>query len=131
VNKFSYNLQIFNTPPVRYTATPLKDEKGNIIGAMEYVLDISKELEVTNGVLELATAAAEGILKTRADINKYEGNYKKIIEGVNKTIDNIVLPLNVAAEYIHKISIGDIPEKIEEEYKGDFNIIKNNLNSLI
>ncbi|MFW9875245.1 MAG: PAS domain-containing protein, partial [Candidatus Thorarchaeota archaeon] len=28
--------------PIRYTATPLKNDKGNIIGAVEYVVDISE-----------------------------------------------------------------------------------------
>jgi methyl-accepting chemotaxis protein len=117
--------------PIRYTGSPLKDKNGNIIGALEYVLDISKEIEVTNGVLNLAKAAAEGILKTRADESKYEGNYKKIISNVNMTLNNIINPLNIAAEYINKISSGEIPNEIQEEYKGDFNTIKNSINSLI
>jgi len=37
----------------------------------------------------------------------------------------------VAAEYVERISNGDIPEKIKDEYKGDFNEIKNNLNTCI
>ncbi len=117
--------------PIRYTGAPLKDVNGNIIGGLEYVLDITKEVEVTNGVLELADAAENGLLETRADLNKFEGNYKQIINGVNKTLDNIINPLNVAANYIDKISVGKIPNKITEEYKGDFNTIKNNLNNLI
>jgi methyl-accepting chemotaxis protein len=39
--------------------------------------------------------------------------------------------LNVAAEYIDRIGKGDIPPKISEEYRGDFNEIKNNLNLCI
>ena len=30
--------------PIRYTATPIKDEEGNITGAIEFVLDITKEM---------------------------------------------------------------------------------------
>ena len=36
-----------------------------------------------------------------------------------------------SAEYIDRISKGDTPPKITEEYRGDFNEIKNNLNALI
>ena len=117
--------------PIRYTGAPLKDNQGNIIGALEYVLDISKEVEITNGILNLATSAAEGLLEERADEEKFLGNYKRIIQAVNKTMDNIIYPLNIAAEYINKISIGDTPSKITDEYKGDFNKIKNNINALI
>ena len=117
--------------PIRYTGAPLKDESGNIIGALEYVLDIREEMEITDGILSLASSAAEGLLKTRADEDKFDGNYKRIIQAVNKTLDNVITPLNVAAEYIEKIAVGDTPATITDEYKGDFNKIKNNINALI
>ena len=117
--------------PIRYTGAPLKDENENIIGALEYVLDISKETEITDGVLDLAASAADGRLDTRADENKFQGNYQRIIQAVNKTLDNIINPLNMTADYINKIARGEMPSKITDEYKGDFNHIKNNINSLI
>lgn len=117
--------------PIRYTGTPLKNEKGEIIGGLEYVLNISKEMEITNGVNELVNAALNGRLETRADINQFQGNYRTIINGVNNTLDAVIKPLKVAAEYVERISRGDIPEIIKDEYKGDFNEIKNNLNTLI
>ena len=40
-------------------------------------------------------------------------------------------PLNVAAEYVDRISKGDIPASITDNYNGDFNEIKNNLNQCI
>ena len=117
--------------PIRYMGAPLKDADGNIIGALEYVLDISKEMEVTNGVLDLVGAAVEGKLNTRADAEKHEGNYKQIVKAVNNLVDAFVGPINLTAEYVERISKGDMPEKITDEYKGDFNLIKNNINELI
>jgi methyl-accepting chemotaxis protein len=46
-------------------------------------------------------------------------------------LDAVIIPLNVAADYIERISKGDMPGIISKEYKGDFNAIKSNLNSLI
>ncbi|PLX05382.1 MAG: chemotaxis protein, partial [Marinilabiliales bacterium] len=117
--------------PIRYSGAPITDEDGKIIGGLEYVLDISKEMEVTEGILDLAKAAAEGRLTERGEETKFDGNYKRIVEAVNATLDNVINPLNVAAEYIDKISIGDMPEKIVDTYYGDFNTIKNNINSLV
>jgi PAS domain S-box-containing protein len=117
--------------PIRYAGCPLKDAEGKIVGGLEYVLDLTKEMEVTNGVDELVQAAIEGKLDTRADVDKFEGNYQKIVKGVNDTLDAVIGPLNVAAEYVDRISKGDIPEKITDEYKGDFNEIKNNLNQCV
>ncbi len=79
----------------------------------------------------LSTAAVAGKLAARADEAKHQGDYRKIVEGVNNTLDAVIGPLNVAAEYVDRISKGDIPPKITDEYKGDFNEIKNNLNNCI
>ena len=117
--------------PIRYTGAPLKDESGNVIGGLEYVVDISKEMDVTNGVLDLVQAALDGKLDTRANSDDFEGNYQRIVSGVNDLLDAIIQPLNVAAEYVDRISKGDVPDKISDTYKGDFNEIKNNLNMLI
>ncbi len=79
----------------------------------------------------LSKAAVEGRLATRADVAKHNGGYRKIIEGVNVTLDSVINPLKVAADYIDQISKGTIPQKITDEYKGDFNILKTNLNNCI
>ncbi len=117
--------------PIRYTGTSLKDVNGNVIGALEYVLDITAETNVTAEVQKLAEAAVNGRLDTRADPDKFSGNNREIILGFNETLDAVIAPLNVAAEYIDRISKGEIPNRITDEYKGDFNEIKNNLNQCI
>jgi len=82
-------------------------------------------------VQKLGNSATEGKLDVRADATKFQGEYKQLVQGLNSTLDAIIGPLNVAAEYIDRISKGDVPPKIVDEYKGDFNEIKNNLNVLI
>ncbi len=79
----------------------------------------------------LVKAAVEGKLATRADATKHQGDFRKIVEGVNQTLDAVIKPLNVSAEYVDRISKGDIPPKITDTYNGDFNEIKNNLNTCI
>ena len=80
---------------------------------------------------DLSRAAVEGKLDTRADASKHQGDFRTIVQGVNNTLDSVIGPLNVAAEYVDRISKGDIPPKIPDEYKGDFNEIKGNINQLI
>ena len=79
----------------------------------------------------LSKAAVEGKLATRADAGKHHGDFKSIIKGVNDTLDAVITPLNVAADYIERISKGDVPPRITDTYNGDFAAIKNNLNVLI
>jgi len=79
----------------------------------------------------LVQAMLEGKLAVRADAAKHQGDFRKVIEGFNLTLDNVIKPLNVSAEYVDRISKGDIPPKITDSYNGDFNEIKNNLNVCI
>jgi methyl-accepting chemotaxis protein len=79
----------------------------------------------------LAEAAVEGKLSTRADASKHQGDYRKVIEGVNNMLDAVVKPLTAAAEDVARISRGDIPDVITTSYKGDFETLKDNLNALI
>ena len=76
-------------------------------------------------------AARNGDLAVRTDPDRTKGVYRKLLRGVNDTLDAVINPLNLAAEYIDRIAKGDTPPKITEEYKGDYNEIKNNLNSCI
>ncbi len=79
----------------------------------------------------LSAAATEGKLVARGEANRFKGGYREIVQGINDTLDAVIGPLNTAAEYVERISKGDIPAKIADAYKGDFNAIKNNLNVLI
>ncbi len=79
----------------------------------------------------LALGAVDGKLAARADLSRHQGDFKKIMAGVNNTLDAVIGPLNMAAEYVDRISKGDIPQKITDSYRGDFNGIKDNLNTCI
>jgi methyl-accepting chemotaxis protein len=79
----------------------------------------------------LTRAAVEGKLATRGHTEKFQGGYRKIVQGVNDTLDAVIGPLNVAAGYVDIISKGEIPPKITDSYNGDFNEIKNNLNHML
>src|SRR5665647_517940 len=96
-----------------------------IFQAMENIDLLIEDVEM------LSRAAIEGKLDTRADASKHKGEYRKVVEGVNETLDAVIGPLNVAAEYVERISRGDVPELITDNYNGDFNEIKNNLNTCI
>ncbi len=105
------------------------DETGVLQKAMEQMVTAIKALIGDASMLAQATTA--GKLATRADAGKHEGEFRSIIVGFNETLDSVIGPLNMAAEYVDRISKGDIPHKITDNYNGDFNEIKLNLNSCI
>jgi methyl-accepting chemotaxis protein len=106
-----------------------RDEVGEVVRAVGEVQMSVQHMTSDAGML--AQAAVEGKLATRADASKHRGDFQKIVKGVNDTLDAVIGPLNVAANYVDRISKGDIPPKITDTYNGDFNTIKNNLNVAI
>ena len=137
---------------------PILDMNGKPFKVVKYATDITAQKEAVNAMMAdammLSRAAIEGKLSTRADASKHQGDYRKVVEGVNATLDAVIGPLNVAAKYVDDISVGlseasavlqsmasndytrRVPDashrvKITDAYNGDFNTIKNNLNACI
>ncbi|MBI9071160.1 MAG: HAMP domain-containing protein [Melioribacteraceae bacterium] len=128
------------TKHLRFTS---KDELGDMANSVDEMITLAQggidsyELvreklgALDNETEKLIDYAKNGKLDSRGDTSNFEGVYNDIIQGINDTLDAVIGPLNVAAEYIDRISKGDIPPRITDNYKGDFNEIKNNLNLCI
>jgi methyl-accepting chemotaxis protein len=120
---------------IQASYNPIMDLNGKPFKVVKYATDITPQKQALNAMLAdaalLSQAAVEGKLATRADASKHQGDFRKVVEGVNATLDAVIGPLNVSAEYVDRISKGDIPPRITDNYNGDFNEIKNNLNTCI
>ncbi len=79
----------------------------------------------------LTKAAFEGEFSYQPDISLHKGGYAQIMKSINDALDHIIAPLRKSGDYMKKIGDGEIPEKITEEYKGEFNDIKNSINACI
>jgi methyl-accepting chemotaxis protein len=106
-----------------------KDDRDEISPALIDTLAALRGLE--SEIKTLTQAAVEGNLATRGNADLFQGRYRDIVQGVNDTLDAVIGPLRVAADYVDRISQGNTPPKITDEYRGDFNAIKHNLNRCI
>ncbi len=70
---------------------------------------------------KLAEAGTNGNLSVRGDISKVQGGYAEIIEGFNRTLDTITIPLNDASQMLEKMAVNDYSLKMSGEYKGMMN----------
>ncbi len=143
---------------IQASYNPILDLNGKPFKVVKYATDITAQKLAVNAMMAdammLSQAAVEGKLATRADASKHQGDYRKVVEGVNSTLDAVIGPLNVAAKYVDDISVGltearevlqsmadnnytrrvansNKRVKITDVYNGDFNTIKNNLNACI
>ncbi|NNU77739.1 methyl-accepting chemotaxis protein [Clostridium estertheticum] len=111
---------------VEFKAKSEKDVLGkNIVGMVKTIKELLSE---TNRLIK---ATQDGKLETRGNATLFNGGWGKLVVGINEMIDAFVRPINVTSDYVDKISKGNIPSKITDNYNGDFNIIKNNLNLCI
>ncbi|HEX2920475.1 MAG TPA: methyl-accepting chemotaxis protein [Bacteroidales bacterium] len=107
-----------------------------VIAALLFSIPLASNIEniirsINSQINEVTGDVVNGKLSTRADIMKTDHEFRDITLGFNKTLDAITDPLIVTSNYISKISEGEIPPTITDEYKGDFNDIIDNLNVLI
>ena len=92
-------------------------------------------INVMSGLLgetdKLIGATRDGRLATRGNADAFSGEWGTLLNGVNEIMNSFVSSINTTAQYVDRISKGDIPAKITDTYYGDFNEIKNNINSCI
>ncbi len=77
----------------------------------------------------LADAAMGGRLSYRADASRHGGDFGKIVQGVNKTLDAVIDPVNEAANVLDKLAARDMTARVKGNYQGDHARIKDSLNA--
>jgi methyl-accepting chemotaxis protein len=79
----------------------------------------------------LATAGAEGQLGVRVDAERHLGDFRKVVEGMNGTLDAVTGPLTVAAKAVGEIAAGRVPPTITASFRGEFQALRDDVNRCI
>ncbi len=79
----------------------------------------------------LATAALQGRLETRANAERHTGDFRRIVLGINDTLDAIVTPLNEAMRVLQSVEQGDLTQSINGNYHGKLQDLKDCVNSMV
>ena len=124
--ELSLGNKLFNT-----VANPVNDASGNRLGTVVEWMDLTEQRNAEQEVKQVISSAVLGQLDSRLDAQRFDGFMKTLAESVNELLDTIIAPLSMAADCMENIAAGNIPELITENYYGDFNKIKNNLNTCI
>ncbi len=80
---------------------------------------------------KLAQKLNDGDLSQRGDPTEVSVDFQSLVSNFNKTLEEVIHPLSITADAVASIAIGDIPEKIEGDYRGDFRTIVKSINNLI
>jgi methyl-accepting chemotaxis protein len=108
---------------------PLNDsEIGQLAGAILKTKDNLNMLVADTK--KLLNAAIEGKLDTRADISKHNGDFVKIIEGVNKILDTVYAPLKETEIVLGRMANNDFSCKMEGKYEGELSELSDSVNAV-
>lgn len=79
----------------------------------------------------MVESALEGNLAKRLDASGYEGDFKKIIEGINNLLNAVIQPIREAAHVMTDMAKGNLQLYVMGDYKGHHAQMKNAVNSTI
>ena len=104
-------------------------DSGSVMAAMKNMAVAIQAL--VDDADTLSKAAVEGRLQSRADANRHQGDFRKIVQGMNDTLDGIVVPLNEAAEVLTLVEQGDLTRSVNGDYKGQLAEFRDTVNHTI
>ncbi len=84
-----------------------------------------------NDTTMLAQAGIDGKLDTRADASKHQGDFAKIVDGINATLDAVVAPIQEASTTLKELAQGNLNTGMIGNYQGDYTLIKDDMNQTI
>ncbi len=95
----------------------------------------NEEVESLQALLDeaqkLIEANHEGDLNVRGNIERFSGGWRRFIEGINSILEASIKPINDAGTVLEKMAGGDFTRKITNEYKGDYQLVINNVNQVV
>lgn len=94
--------------------------------SFEKMLDNLQKLVLE--INQLTDESIKGNSSARGSTETLQGGYKKIIEGMNGTLDAVYDPINEAVRALEKMAAGDLTVEITKNYQGDHQRIKNSIN---
>lgn len=113
--------------PIQYTGAPVRNTQGAVVGALEYVVDVTIQKRVISGIQDLIQKAMDGDLSARVDVDA-EGDLAEIAHGINKVLDEITKPMHETVQVLQEVAEGNLTITITSDYKGDYALMKEALN---
>jgi methyl-accepting chemotaxis protein len=77
----------------------------------------------------LADAALDGRLEVRAGADRHRGDFRRIIEGINGTLDAVIGPLNEVSRVLVAMEKGDLTQSITSQYRGQLEDLRQAANN--
>jgi methyl-accepting chemotaxis protein len=94
----------------------------SFVKMMEVIQDLIADVEKSTA------SAASGRLEARADAGRYNGEYRRLMEGMNGLMEAVAAPLSEIMDVLGRIAVNDHSKAVEKDYTGIWNDLKVALN---
>ncbi|GLR71482.1 hypothetical protein GCM10007852_23900 [Agaribacter marinus] len=113
----------------RLVANPIFDSDGERLGYVVEWLERTKEVNAEQEIAEIVQASLEGNFEKRVNENDKEGFMLTMAQGLNQLMKTTESGLNEVSNVLLAISEGDLTKRINSDFKGTFNDLKNYCNT--
>ena len=79
----------------------------------------------------LAAAAREGRLEVRSDVTGHHGDFRKIVGGINDTLDAVIGPLTEAMRVLGAVEQGDLTQSVKTDARGQLKALCDSINNTV
>lgn len=112
------------------TAEMAKASSDDQIHAWLMLLKSNIQALVTDANL-LSVSAVAGQLEIRADADKHQGDFRKVVQGMNDSLNGVVMPLKEAIDILSRVENGELTYNMQGQYQGQLNNFKETVNNTI
>ncbi|EGV34065.1 methyl-accepting chemotaxis sensory transducer [Thiorhodococcus drewsii AZ1] len=106
-----------------------ENDNASLLAALKTVQSSLRAMTADTRLLN--QAVAEGRLSARADAEVHQGDFRAMVQGINETMESFVLPITEIRRVLGAMSEGDLSQTINARYQGDFEELKNALNTTV
>ena len=116
---------------IQASYNPIMDLNGKPFKVVKYATDITEQKDAERQIASLVEAAVQGKLNDRISTEDYAGSIKNLAEGINKLMDTIVVPIQESTTVVKGLANGDLTQKMDGEFYGDFSVMRDAVNASI
>ncbi|MEA3352495.1 MAG: methyl-accepting chemotaxis protein [Campylobacterota bacterium] len=93
---------------------------------------LSDELSsILEGINDIVESAINGQFDNKIDDSKYNGDMRAIAQGLNNVVELFGGTLADINNTMSQIATGDLTVRLEKDYKGDYLLLKNSINTAV
>ncbi len=105
----------------------MREQVIEAVSAYDAARDRVRDLVTTTD--DLTRAAQSGQLSERGDATRFEGQFRSVVEGFNRTLDAVIAPVQEAAGVLEALAQRDLSARVHGSYAGDHARITTALNT--